>query len=87
MIEHGKYQGNSETNEKYSGYDEDYECHVYDFLCKVKKCKAEARNTEPYFYALQSAISRLLRHIPDAKSRYFDQHEEIPDDKNAGDTL
>jgi len=32
VIEHGKYQGNSETNEKYSGYDEDHECHVYDFF-------------------------------------------------------
>ena len=38
-----------ETNEKYSGYDEDHECHVYDFLCKVKKCKAEARKYRAVF--------------------------------------
>ena len=48
---------------------------------KLRSAKQKLENTEPYFYALQSAISRLLRHIPDAKSRYFDQHEEIPDDK------
>ena len=48
---------------------------------KLRRAKKALANTEPYFYALQSAISRLLRHIPDAKSRYFDQHEEIPDDK------
>ena len=42
---------------------------------KLRSAKQKLENTEPYFYALQSAISRLLRHIPDAKSRYFDQHE------------
>lgn len=48
---------------------------------KLRSAKQKLENTEPYFYALQSAISRLLRHIPDAKSRYFDQREEIPDDR------
>ena len=48
---------------------------------KLRSAKQKLENTEPYFYALQSAISRLLRHIPDAKSRYFHQREEIPDDK------
>ena len=48
---------------------------------KLRSAKQKLENTEPYFYALQSAISRLLRHIPDAKSRYFDQREEIPDDQ------
>ena len=38
---------------------------------KLRSAKQKLENTEPYFYALQSAISRLLRHIPDAKSRYF----------------
>ena len=48
---------------------------------KLTQARKKLADTEPYFYALQSAISRLLRHIPDAKSRYFDQREEIPDDK------
>lgn len=35
---------------------------------KLRSAKQKLENTEPYFYALQSAISRLLRHIPDAKA-------------------
>ena len=48
---------------------------------KLRSAKQKLENTEPYFYSLQTAISRLLRHIPDAKSRYFNQHEEIPDNE------
>lgn len=48
---------------------------------KLRSAKQKLENTEPYFYFLQAAISRLLRHIPDAKSRYFNQHEEIPDNE------
>ena len=47
----------------------------------ISSAKQKLENTEPYFYSLQAAISRLLRHIPDAKSRYFNQHEEIPDNE------
>ena len=48
---------------------------------KLRSAKQKLENTEPYFYSLQAAISRLLRHLPDAKSRYFNQHEEIPDNE------
>ena len=48
---------------------------------KLRSAKQKLENTEPYFYSLQAAISRLLRHIPDAKSRYFNQHEEILDNE------
>lgn len=48
---------------------------------KLRSAKQKLENTEPYFYSLQAAISRLLRHIPDAKSRYFNQHEEMPDNE------
>ena len=48
---------------------------------KLRSAKQKLENTEPYFYSQQAAISRLLRHIPDAKSRYFNQHEEIPDNE------
>ena len=47
----------------------------------LRSAKQKLQNTEQYFYSLQAAISRLLRHIPDAKSRYFNQHEEIPDNE------
>lgn len=54
---------------------------------KLRSAKQKLENTEPYFYALQSAISRLLRHIPDAKSRYLTSTRRFRTTKNAGDTL
>ena len=35
---------------------------------KMKKAKKILSDTEPYFYNMQSAIARILRHIPDIKS-------------------
>ena len=48
---------------------------------KLRTAKQKLEHTEPYFYALQSAISRLLRHIPDETSRYFDEHEDRKDEE------
>ena len=48
---------------------------------KLRSAKQKLENTEPYFYSLQSAMARLLRHIPENNSRYFDQHENIPDNE------
>lgn len=48
---------------------------------KLRGAKQKLEDTEPYFYSLQMAISRFLRHIPDTKSRYFDQKENIPDEE------
>ncbi len=39
---------------------------------KMKRAKQKLADTEPYFYTLQSAIGRLLRHIPDMEHLYFD---------------
>lgn len=44
---------------------------------KLKKAKKALEDTEPYFYALQGAISRTLRHVPDLEHRYFDEREAI----------
>ena len=39
-------------------------------------------HTEPYFYNLQWAIARIMRHIPDVQSPYFiDDHLDIPPEK------
>ena len=35
---------------------------------KLKKAKASLDETEPYFYSMQMAIGRILRHVPDMKS-------------------
>ena len=32
---------------------------------KLKKARTDLENTEPYFYTLQVALARMLRHVPD----------------------
>ncbi len=52
---------------------------------KMKKAKKVLSDTEPYFYALQSAIGRVLRHMPDMEQRYFDERAEVlPEDRKVG---
>lgn len=48
---------------------------------KLRGAKQKLEDTEPYFYSLQMAISRFLRHTPDTKSRYFDQREDIREEE------
>ena len=48
---------------------------------KLRSAKQKLEQTEPYFYTLQSAIARFLRHMPDTTNRYFDQREQITADK------
>ena len=43
---------------------------------KLKKAKKVLEDTEPYFYSIQSAISRILRHVPDMEHAYFEKEEE-----------
>ena len=40
---------------------------------KLKRARKVLADTEPYFYALQSAIGRVLRHVPDIEHKYFDE--------------
>ena len=48
---------------------------------KLRSAKQKLEQTEPYFYTLQSAIARFLRHMPDTTNRYFDQREQISDNE------
>lgn len=48
---------------------------------KLKKSKKMLADTEPYFYTLQSEMSRILRHLPDMNSIYFKTNTEIPERK------
>ena len=43
---------------------------------KLKKSKKMLADTEPYFYTLQSEMSRILRHLPDMNSIYFKTNAE-----------
>ena len=48
---------------------------------KLKKSKKMLADTEPYFYTLQSEMSRILRHLADMNSIYFKTNAEIPERK------
>ena len=43
---------------------------------KLQKARRELEETEPYFYTLQSMLSRIIRHMPDIRHRYFDDDYE-----------
>ncbi|MCB6608242.1 ATP synthase F1 subunit gamma [[Clostridium] symbiosum] len=47
---------------------------------KMKKAKKTLTDTEPYFFGVQRAMDRLLRHLPEneKENRYLDQRPEIP---------
>ena len=45
---------------------------------KMQKAKRILSDTEPYYYNMQAAISRILRHMPEVSNQYFDSREEIP---------
>ena len=48
---------------------------------KLRKARRALDETEPYFYALQSSMNRMLRHCPDVPHPFFDHREEIPEEK------
>lgn len=45
---------------------------------KMTQAKKKLMETEPYFYALQGEISRILRHLPELEHHFFDAREKIP---------
>ena len=52
---------------------------------KLKKSKKMLADTEPYFFTLQSEMSRILRHIPDVEDIYFKSTEDKPvEERKAG---
>ncbi|HJB00279.1 MAG TPA: ATP synthase F1 subunit gamma [Candidatus Mediterraneibacter merdavium] len=48
---------------------------------KMTQAKKKLADTEPYFYALQGEISRILRHIPELEHHFFDQRTKIPEEE------
>ncbi len=40
---------------------------------KMKQAKKKLADTEPFFYAMQAEIARILRHVPDMHSQFFDE--------------
>ncbi len=52
---------------------------------KLKKAKKSLDDTEPFFYALQLAMSRILRHMPEIEDIYFQSNAtKSPDELSVG---
>lgn len=47
----------------------------------LKKAKKALEDTEPYFYTMQNAIARILRHVPELEHRFFDTRDSVPEDQ------
>ncbi len=45
---------------------------------KMKQARKKLADTEPFFFGIQAEISRILRHVPDMHSHFFDTREKIP---------
>lgn len=52
---------------------------------KMKRAQKVLKDTEPYFYTMQDAIQRILRHVPDIEHPYFDGRlHKKPEDRSIG---
>lgn len=52
---------------------------------KLRKAKKTLADTEPYFYTLNNAMTRILRHVPDMDSVYFrDLADRKPEELTIG---
>lgn len=45
---------------------------------KLQKARRELKDTEPYFYAIESSLAEILDLSPDVGNEFFDQRPEIP---------
>ena len=48
---------------------------------KLRNAKQRLEDTEPYFYSLQMAFNRFLRHVPDTESIFFGYGREQAEEK------
>ena len=52
---------------------------------KLRKAKKSLEETEPYFYTLQTMVSRIVRHLPEIDNKYFDERKDKPaEEKTVG---
>lgn len=54
---------------------------------KMKKAKKVLEETEPYYYNMQGAIARLLRHIPDIQHPFFSECHLVPKEQRKIGTI
>ncbi|MCH5315647.1 MAG: ATP synthase F1 subunit gamma [Eubacterium sp.] len=46
---------------------------------KLQKARKDLKNTEPYFYAIQEALAKILDISPETGNEFFDEREDIPE--------
>lgn len=52
---------------------------------KLKRARQILIDTEPYFYGIQDTVGRILRHLPELKSKYFDERKnKKPHERSIG---
>ena len=51
---------------------------------KMKKAKKILEDTEPFFYNMQGAIARILRHVPDINHPFFSVRHLVPTERKTG---
>ena len=54
---------------------------------KMQKAKKILQDTEPYFYNMQAAIARILRHMPDIQHPFFSERHLVPKDERKVGTI
>lgn len=54
---------------------------------KMKKAKKVLEETEPYFYNMQAAIARILRHVPDIQHPFFSERHLVPKEERKIGTI
>lgn len=45
---------------------------------KLQKARRDLKNTEPYFYAIQDSLAKILELSPETGNEFFDERENIP---------
>ena len=51
---------------------------------KMKRAKQRLADTEPYFFTLQNAVARLLRHVPDIENQYLEKEDQSRNSEKTG---
>ena len=54
---------------------------------KMQKAKKILQDTEPYFYNMQAAIARILRHMPDIQHPFFSERHLVPKNERKVGTI
>jgi len=45
---------------------------------KLQKARKDLKNTEPYFYAIQDSLAKILELSPETGNEFFDERTQIP---------